>query len=66
MLLSARDSRQRQGPYGILIATVTAGAGHVAAAAALEEAWRAEHPQDTVERLDLVKFFFATAPQSRF
>lgn len=41
----------------ILIATVTAGAGHVAAAAALEEAWRAEHPQDTIERLDLVKFF---------
>jgi processive 1,2-diacylglycerol beta-glucosyltransferase len=41
----------------ILIATVTAGAGHVAAAAALEEAWRADHSQDTVERLDLVKFF---------
>jgi processive 1,2-diacylglycerol beta-glucosyltransferase len=41
----------------ILIATVTAGAGHVAAAAALEEAWQAEHPQDTIERLDLVKFF---------
>jgi processive 1,2-diacylglycerol beta-glucosyltransferase len=41
----------------ILIATVTAGAGHVAAAAALEEASRAEHPQDVVERVDLVKFF---------
>ena len=41
----------------ILIATVTAGAGHVAAAAALEEAWRAEHAQDVVERIDLVKFF---------
>src|SRR6266498_4373527 len=41
----------------ILIATVTAGAGHVAAAAALEEAWRAEHSQDVVERIDLVKFF---------
>jgi processive 1,2-diacylglycerol beta-glucosyltransferase len=41
----------------ILIATVTAGAGHVAAAAALEEAWRADHSQDAVERLDLVKFF---------
>jgi len=41
----------------ILIATVTAGAGHVAAAAALEEAWRAAHSQDVVERLDLVKFF---------
>src|SRR5947209_11012852 len=41
----------------ILIATVTAGAGHVAAAAALEEAWRAEHSHDTIERIDLVKFF---------
>jgi processive 1,2-diacylglycerol beta-glucosyltransferase len=41
----------------ILIATVTAGAGHVAAAAALEEAWRTDHSQDTVERVDLVKFF---------
>jgi len=41
----------------ILIATVTAGAGHIAAAAALEEAWRALRPDDTVERLDLIKFF---------
>ncbi|MEI9963090.1 MAG: hypothetical protein WDM76_18850 [Limisphaerales bacterium] len=41
----------------ILIATVTAGAGHVAAAAALEEAWRAARPSDTVERIDLTKFF---------
>src|SRR2546426_2185228 len=41
----------------ILIATVTAGAGHLAAAAALEEAWRALRPEDVVERLDLVKFF---------
>jgi processive 1,2-diacylglycerol beta-glucosyltransferase len=41
----------------ILIATVTAGAGHLAAAAALEEAWRASRPGDTVERLDLVKLF---------
>ena len=41
----------------ILIATVTAGGGHLAAAAALDEAWRALHPDDTVERLDLVKFF---------
>jgi processive 1,2-diacylglycerol beta-glucosyltransferase len=41
----------------ILIATVTAGGGHVAAAAALEEAWRALRPDDTVERLDLIKFF---------
>ncbi|HEY5910102.1 MAG TPA: glycosyltransferase [Verrucomicrobiae bacterium] len=41
----------------ILIATVTAGAGHLAAAAALDEAWRAFRPSDVVERLDLVKFF---------
>jgi processive 1,2-diacylglycerol beta-glucosyltransferase len=41
----------------ILIATVTAGGGHVAAAAALEEAWRALRPADTVERVDLIKFF---------
>lgn len=41
----------------VLIATVTAGAGHVAAAAALEEAWRAQHADDVVERIDLVKFF---------
>jgi processive 1,2-diacylglycerol beta-glucosyltransferase len=41
----------------ILIATVTAGGGHLAAAAALDEAWRALRPSDTIERLDLVKFF---------
>lgn len=41
----------------ILIATVTAGGGHLAAAAALDEAWRASRPRDVVERVDLVKFF---------
>ncbi len=41
----------------ILIATVTAGGGHVAAAAALEEAWRGLRPDDVVERVDLIKFF---------
>ena len=41
----------------ILIATVTAGGGHLAAAAALDEAWRILHPRDVVERVDLVKFF---------
>lgn len=40
----------------ILIATVTAGAGHVQAAAALEEAWRAEYPADVVERWDVLSF----------
>ena len=41
----------------ILIATETAGGGHLAAAAALDEAWRALRANDTVERVDLVKFF---------
>jgi processive 1,2-diacylglycerol beta-glucosyltransferase len=41
----------------VLIATVTAGGGHLAAAAALEEAWCSLRPKDQVERLDLVKFF---------
>lgn len=40
----------------ILIATVTAGAGHVQAAAALEEAWRGLYPDDTVQRLDVLEF----------
>src|SRR5260370_30804393 len=41
----------------VLIATVTAGGGHLAAAAALDEAWRALRPEDTVERVDLARFF---------
>jgi processive 1,2-diacylglycerol beta-glucosyltransferase len=41
----------------VLIATVTAGGGHVAAAAALEEAWCALRPEDVVERVDLLRFF---------
>jgi processive 1,2-diacylglycerol beta-glucosyltransferase len=41
----------------ILIATITAGAGHLAAAAALDEAWRASHPNDVIERIDLLTFF---------
>ena len=41
----------------ILIATVTAGGGHLAAAAALDEAWRTLRPRDVVEQIDLVKFF---------
>jgi processive 1,2-diacylglycerol beta-glucosyltransferase len=41
----------------ILIATITAGGGHLAAAAALEEAWRAARPEDVLERIDLLKFF---------
>jgi processive 1,2-diacylglycerol beta-glucosyltransferase len=41
----------------VLIATVTAGGGHLAAAAALDEAWRASRPADVVDRVDLQKFF---------
>jgi processive 1,2-diacylglycerol beta-glucosyltransferase len=41
----------------VLIATVTAGAGHLAAAAALDEAWRALRPGDVVDQVDLGKFF---------
>ena len=41
----------------VLIATITAGGGHLAAAAALDEAWRECRPNDTVERIDLLKFF---------
>lgn len=40
----------------ILIATVTCGAGHLQAAAALEEAWRLLRPRDTVLRLDVLDF----------
>jgi processive 1,2-diacylglycerol beta-glucosyltransferase len=40
----------------VLIATVTAGAGHVQAACALEEAWDELRPRDTIERLDVLDF----------
>jgi processive 1,2-diacylglycerol beta-glucosyltransferase len=38
----------------ILVATVTAGGGHLQAAAALEEAWKTTHPSDDVKRVDLL------------
>ena len=38
----------------ILIATVTAGGGHLQAAAALEEAWTTAHASDEVKRVDLL------------
>lgn len=40
----------------VLIATVTAGAGHVQAAGAVEEAWRARRPGDEVHKLDVLEF----------
>jgi processive 1,2-diacylglycerol beta-glucosyltransferase len=41
----------------ILIATATAGGGHLAAAAALEESWHALRPDDQIKTVDLVDFF---------
>jgi processive 1,2-diacylglycerol beta-glucosyltransferase len=43
----------------ILIATITAGGGHLAAASALDEAWKSLRPQDKVERVDFLRFFSA-------
>jgi processive 1,2-diacylglycerol beta-glucosyltransferase len=40
----------------ILIATVTAGEGHVQAARALEEAWKSLRPQDQVKTVDVLEF----------
>jgi len=40
----------------ILIATVTAGAGHLQAASALQEAWRDLRPRDEIEVLDVLDF----------
>jgi processive 1,2-diacylglycerol beta-glucosyltransferase len=41
----------------VMIATATAGGGHLAASAALEEAWRATRPGDDIEVVDVVRFF---------
>jgi processive 1,2-diacylglycerol beta-glucosyltransferase len=41
----------------ILIATVTAGGGHLAAAAAMEETWQAKHPGDILQKIDLLTLF---------
>lgn len=40
----------------VLIATVTAGGGHLAAAAALEEAWKAVRPKDGLQRVDVLDY----------
>src|SRR5688500_18681016 len=40
----------------VLIPTVTAGAGHLQAALALEEAWRAMRPGDEVRRVDVLDY----------
>ena len=41
----------------ILIATATAGGGHLAAAAALAEAWHSLRPGDEIKTVDLIEFF---------
>jgi len=38
----------------VLIATVTCGAGHLAAARAIEEAWKAQCPADIVQTVDVL------------
>ena len=48
---------ERPKPMRVLIATATAGGGHLAAASALEEAWSALRPQDSLKTIDLVEFF---------
>ena len=40
----------------VLIATVTAGAGHLAAARALEESWKSLRPKDTVQTVDVLDY----------
>src|ERR1041384_5256483 len=40
----------------VFIPTVTACAGHLQAAAALEEAWRAMRPEDEVRRVDVLDY----------
>ena len=41
----------------VLIATATAGGGHLAAAAALQEAWGALRGDDVLDQVDMVQFF---------
>jgi processive 1,2-diacylglycerol beta-glucosyltransferase len=41
-------------PHRVLIATVTAGGGHLQAARALETAWREHRPADSVQTVDLL------------
>jgi processive 1,2-diacylglycerol beta-glucosyltransferase len=44
------------GAMRILIATVTAGAGHLQAALALEEAWKTMRPGDEIRRVDVLDY----------
>lgn len=40
----------------IMIATVMAGGGHLAAAAAIQDAWKKTRPHDVVEKVDVLDF----------
>ena len=40
----------------VFIPTVTAGAGHLQAALALEEAWRSLRPGDEIRRVDVLDY----------
>lgn len=42
--------------HRILIATATAGGGHLAAAAAIEEAWLRQRPGDQIKRVDILDY----------
>jgi processive 1,2-diacylglycerol beta-glucosyltransferase len=46
----------KSGAMRVLIATVTAGAGHLQAAGALEEAWAELFPNDLLKKIDLLEF----------
>lgn len=54
--MSGNRPDHRRKTMRILIATVTAGAGHCRRPPALEETWRALHPTDDVRRVDLLSF----------
>lgn len=41
----------------VLITTITAGGGHVSAAASLAQTWQESHPGDAVESVDLIQFY---------
>ncbi|MEP6662333.1 MAG: glycosyltransferase [Verrucomicrobiota bacterium] len=52
----SKSSRDLTHPLRVLIPTVTAGAGHLQAATAIEEAWRTRRPEDELKRVDVLDF----------
>lgn len=55
-MISRDDAPAPSRQLRVLIATVTAGAGHLQAAAALQEAWTALRPADVIEKRDVLEF----------